>query len=305
MNLEREIEFVKMEGTGNDYVYIDLRGQGPAPDLAFLTVERVRRLSDRRTGVGADGVIVIAAGDHPGEAGRMVMWNADGSRSAMCGNGLRSLAWFVGRGARGGEDFFVQSDVGSHRARVLVSGPREGMVEIEIGAPGFAAGEIPFMPERIPGYQANANGAPHLQVPFTTPVDAGGASVVFSTLSMGNPHCVIMVPDAATAPVRELGALLESHPAFPERTNVEFVSPEAGGFFQRTFERGTGETFSCGSGACAVHVATVLLGRAPRKNRIRLLGGTLELEWNGTVEKSAPVVLTGPVREVFRGEYSW
>ena len=299
MDPNREIEFVKMEGTGNDYVYLDLRALGPDADLDWLTPERVRALSDRRRGVGGDGVIVIAAGTAEDEAGRMRMWNADGSTSAMCGNGLRSLAWFVGRDLPEG-DFVVTSDVGRHRARVLATGDREGTVEVEIGAPRFATADIPFAPENVPGYDPGQAG-PHLDVPL----EAGGARFTGSLVSMGNPHCVIFVDDADRAPVLEAGRFLERHPAFPERTNVEFVSPEAEGFYQRTFERGTGETLSCGSGACAVHVSSVLLGKAPRRNRIRLRGGTLELEWNGNPGDDQPVILRGPVREVFRGRYVW
>lgn len=295
------IDFVKLEGTGNDYVYLDLRSAGPRPDLAWLSPELIRTLSDRRRGVGSDGVIVIAAGDEADEAARMFMWNADGSPSAMCGNGLRSLAWFVGRDS-GRSEFVVRSAVGRHRARVLEMNAHSGRVEIEMGAPQFDAATIPFRPELVPGYAAA--GGPHLEVPFQPPPAIQAEGLVFSTLSMGNPHCVIFVPDADRAPVAALGALLERHPAFPERTNVEFVSAEAGGLFQRTFERGSGETFSCGSGACAVHVAAVLLGRAPRKNRIRLLGGELELEWQGGLDDPAPVFLRGPVRETFRGVYS-
>lgn len=167
-----------------------------------------------------------------------------------------------------------------------------------MGRPRFEQSEIPFAVEHTKdGGQAVPLLDVRLEVPGFGIIGPGVA------VSMGNPHFVLFVEDADRSPVSELGPLLETHPAFPERTNVEFVSPDRdGGWYQRTFERGTGETFSCGSGACAAFVATVLARGGARRNRIRVRGGTLELEWLGH-DLSGELLMRGPVRRTFTGEF--
>ncbi len=296
--------FVKMEGTANDYVFFDAL-DFPADAVPVPNTETIRRISDRRTGVGGDGVVLIAPPQSPEARARMLMWNADGSSSAMCGNALRCIALHVHR--RSGEtEFVLESGAGSHRARVLEfdESSRSGVFEIDVGPPIFAAERIPFK-----GNGHSADG-PLIDVPLQLEVptalrDHGSNDLEVRgvVVSMGNPHLVLFVDDADREPVELLGPLLEHHPAFPERTNVEFVSPdpELPGLYQRTFERGSGETLSCGSGACAVHVAAVLTGRAERRGKIRVRGGVLELEWNGDVANPGGVKMRGPARVAFTG----
>ena len=288
------IKFTKMEGAGNDYIYIDAL-ENPAPELSPT---QIARLSDRRFGIGSDGLVILAPSEK-GEA-KMLMWNADGSNSAMCGNALRSMAYLIAR-KTGKQEFILESGVGLHNARILKQESGNARIEINMGAPAFAFEQIPFLPQKITP-TPDATGemkAPAIDAPFSIE-DFG--EIRATLVSMGNPHCVIFVPDAAKAPVEELGALIENHPAFPEKTNVEFVSREAEGLFQRTWERGSGETWACGSGACATQVASVLTGQGPLRNKIRLLGGTLEMSWSGDIHNPGDVIMTGPVREVFTGE---
>lgn len=286
-----ELPFIKMEGTGNDYVYLD----GTRRDLTLPAVRDIVALSDRRRGIGGDGVVALVPSDRA--LTRMIMWNADGSRSGMCGNALRCVAMLTAE-RTGQREFLLESDSGLHEARVISIEENTASVEINMGPPRFAAAEVPFLPD-----QASSGGrsAPFLDVSLT--VAGFGAIGPAAVLSMGNPHFVVLVDDADTAPVLELGPLLERHPAFPERANIEFISREKnGGWYQRTWERGSGETLSCGSGACAVLVATVLAHGGPRQTTIRLRGGSLELSWAGT-DLSGDVLMRGPVRRTFFGTY--
>lgn len=282
-----------MEGTANDYVFTDdLSEERADPAL-------IRRIADRHTGVGGDGVVLIRPPRHPEARARMRMYNADGSVSAMCGNALRCIALFEHRRS-GATEFLLESDVGLHRVKVLQSDAASGagQIEIDLGAPRFAAAEIPFRPEHALSAEVQDGALINVRLKPLPGVPEIPPAVL---VSMGNPHCVLFVDDADHAGFETLGPLLEYHPAFPERTNVEFVSPEANGLYQRTYERGTGETLSCGSGACAVHVAAVLTGRSGPVGRIRVRGGELELEWRGSVTESAGVILRGPARIAFEG----
>ncbi len=287
-----------MEGAGNDYVFFDQRaGVGYAP----LSPAEIRAISDRRTGVGGDGVVLIAPSDRA--LARMVMFNADGSSSAMCGNALRCIALHVHQ-QTGETDFLIESSVGRHRARVLSGDP--AWIEIEMPAPRFAAAEIPFDPARTGASPVRPVG-PHAAL-LDTPIRISAAGLEREVraallVSMGNPHCVLFVDDADAADFERLGPALETHPAFPERANIEFVSLDraSGGLYQRTYERGSGETLACGSGACAVHVAAALTGRSGATSRIRLRGGTLELEWDPARLPATPVLMRGPARIAFAG----
>lgn len=297
--MANQIPFIKMEGAANDYVFFDLRETSAALAAPFSPAE-IRAISDRRTGVGGDGVVVIAPSERA--LARMVMFNADGSSSAMCGNALRCIALHVHE-QTGASEFTLESSVGLHRARVLARDP--AWIEIEMPAPRFAAADIPFDPARAgaaPAQPAGPHGA-MLDAPIRASLPDGEREVRAALVSMGNPHCVLFVDDADNADFEQLGPALETHPAFPERANIEFVSVDraSGGLYQRTYERGSGETLACGSGACAVHVAAALTGRSGAVSRIRLRGGTLELEWDPTRLPAAPVLMRGPARVAFRG----
>ncbi len=275
------MKFVKMHGTGNDYVYVDLWEES-VPDPVALSIE----VSHRHFGVGSDGLILVAQPDADGFAGRMIMFNADGSESGMCGNGLRCVAKFLfdrGR-TNGATEFQLQTGAGPRGAKIHpgADGKAE-RVTLSMGRPIFDPQGIPTT---LPGGQE-------------CEVEVAGHVLKGTPVGMGNPHFVVFVDDVDRYPVHEIGALLESHPAFPKRVNVEFVQVLGPGHLrQRTWERGSGETWACGTGASAVCVASRLRGLTTGDVEIDLLGGRLSLSWDGEGE----VRMTGNAVEVFRGE---
>lgn len=276
------MEFIKMHGAGNDYVYVDLFKEkvADAPSLA-------RAVSHRHFGIGGDGLILI--GPKPGFDAEMDMYNADGSRSEMCGNGLRCVAKYVhDTYAKGKDDLVLMTGAGERRARIArrdAAGFAD-LVTLDMGAPVFDGLRIPTTLD-----------APRV---FGHALSVEGETYLIHALSMGNPHCVIFVDDVANFPVEKVGPKIENHPFFPRRVNVEFVQVvHAGEVIQRTWERGSGETWACGTGAAAVCVASFLAKKTAPELRIRLLGGELFLEWNG----EGSVRMTGPATEVFRGTW--
>lgn len=277
--MTRWLEFTKMHGTGNDFVVLDGLGEPLAADLAPLA----RRLADRHFGVGADQVLVLrpsAAADV-----RLEIYDADGSRVEMCGNGVRAVYKYLrDRGRASADELAVETLAGVVRPRW--AGPDR--VRVDMGRPVLA-------PEKIPTRLGSGGDGPVLDAP----VEVDGVTWRVSAVSMGNPHAVLYVEDLDRAPVRELGPRLEHHPAFPNRVNVEFVEVVTRRRVrQRTWERGTGETLACGSGACAVGVASVLRGVTDREVTVELRGGALEIAWP---DRDASVFMTGPAAEVFRG----
>ncbi len=288
-NKKRSFSFIKMEGCGNDYIFIDTR-QTPL-DVAFSECE-IQKICDRHTGVGSDGVIIITPSNRASLF--MNMWNADGFPSAMCGNALRCLALWEYY-CSGTNEFFIETSVGLHQANVISCLEEKNIqLQIQMPSPIFAVKEIPFntiyakKKEKLISYGLSVHGF--------------GIQEVY-VLSMGNPHCILFVDDVKTAPVEALGAELEKHPAFPERTNVGFVSTNKNSIRVRTYERGSQETLACGSGACAAHVVSVLTKKSATKQRVILPGGELEIAWEGGFEKKAPVIMTGPARLVYEGRY--
>jgi diaminopimelate epimerase len=281
------IPFVKMEGIGNDYIYLDARKSAPRnlPQLA-------RAMSDRHFGIGADGLILIRAGRLKGVRHRMQMFNSDGSESEMCGNGLRCVAKFLyDRGLERAEEFPIETGAGVLAVRVSIG--RDGKaakVRVNMGQPRLKRVEIPMT-------------GPDEDTCIDVPLNVGGREFRVTCVSMGNPHCVVFCdakPDDAL--VLGFGPLIEHHLWFPRRVNVEFVWRESERLLhQRTWERGTGETLACGTGASAVCVAAHLNGLAGRKVRVRLLGGELDMHWN---ERDNSVYKTGPAREVFSGVWN-
>ncbi len=283
----RGISFVKMEGIGNDYVYIDARKTAPRalPKLA-------REISDRHFGVGSDGLILIRLSKVKGVKHRMQMLNSDGSESEMCGNGLRCVAKYLyDRNLERGTEFPIETGAGVLHVTIT---PDRGKhiarkVRINMGKPRLLRGEIPMTG------QADQQ---CVNEPFTV----AGREFRITCVSMGNPHCVIFLDKPADDElVHKIGPLIENHEMFPRRTNVEFVWRESDRVLhQRTWERGAGETLACGTGASAVCAAAVLNGLTGRKVKIHLLGGDLEMEWNA---KDGCVYKTGPAREVFAGTW--
>ncbi len=276
------MRFTKMQGLGNDYVYVDCFAETvhDAPALA-------RRISDRRFGVGADGLILVCPSDIADV--RMEMYNADGSRAEMCGNGLRCVArFFHDRHGCGGSIVRVETDAGIRTCELMVTGAQVRGVRVDMGPPILERGQIPMLG---PG---GAVIAEHLAVQ-----DHG---LVVTCLSMGNPHCVSFVESVADFPVATWGRAVEELPIFPNRTNVEFVEVTSrSGLIQRTWERGSGETHACGTGACAAAVAAQLNDLAGGDVTVHLTGGDLRIEWAGGA--SDAVYMTGPAEFVFEGTY--
>jgi len=276
------LPFTKMHGIGNDYVYVD----------AFATKvadpARVARLvSPRNKGIGSDGLILICPSDVADC--RMEMYNADGSRGEMCGNGIRCVAKFAfEHGLAPKERMSIETDAGVKTLALDVQGGRVESVTVDMGAPILDGASIPVQAEgRVIDHPFVVDGVEHR----------------ITCVSMGNPHCVLFVDDTATAPVHTLGRRIETDPFFPKKVNVEFIQllepAPAGRLRMRVWERGSGETHACGTGACAAAVAAVLTGRARRSVEIELLGGNLQIEWR---ESDDHVAMTGPATEVFSGE---
>jgi diaminopimelate epimerase len=275
------MKFVKMHGTGNDYVYVDLF-QGKLADPARAAVA----VSHRRFGIGGDGLILIKP--RPDADGEMEMYNADGSMSEMCGNGLRCVAKYVhDHYARGKDELKLMTGAGWRYARIVkrdAAGAAE-QVRLDMGAPIW---EGPKIPTTFPGEV------------LLKPIEIAGQAFAFSSVSMGNPHCVIYVDDVARFPVERIGPLIETHPYFPRKVNVEFVqvlSKEEA--IQRTWERGSGETWACGTGASAVAAVGHRLGKTGPRLTLHLTGGDLLLEYDG----KGSVFMTGNAVEVFQGEF--
>jgi diaminopimelate epimerase len=276
------MRFTKMHGLGNDYVYVSTFDQRPPMDPARLAVA----VSDRHFGVGGDGLILIMPSERA--HARMRMFNADGSEGEMCGNGVRCVAKYVyDRGLVSADRVTIETGRGILSLDLEVKNGKVERVRVDMGAPILD-------PRKIPTTLAG-------EPPVEVPIEAGGAVLSVTAVSMGNPHAVTYVPDAAAFPLDSVGPLVEHHPAFPRRVNlhvVEVISPKE--VRMRTWERGSGITLACGTGACAVCVAGVLTGRTARSLVAHLPGGDLELAWPDVQES---VFMTGPAVEVFSGDW--
>jgi diaminopimelate epimerase len=293
----RPIPFVKMHGAANDYVFVDCFATPTPDDPARLAV----RMADRHRGIGGDGLILVepaagfAAGGLARASARMRMFNADGSEAEMCGNGVRCVAHLVvARGRAAAGPVTIETGRGTLTLVVTPTGPRSSRVRVEMGAPLLDAAEIPVaMPEgRVVDApcEALATAEPWWQ--------ECGLDPRMTCVSMGNPHVVFYCGDVDRVPLEAVGPRLETAPLFPRRVNVHFVQVLARDHVRmRTWERGSGITMACGTGASAVCVAGVLTGRTAETIAADLPGGTLALEWPG----AGAVVMTGPAEEVFEG----
>lgn len=287
------MRFVKMHGIGNDYVYVDAFAQRvEAPEKLAV------KMADRHFGVGGDGLILVAppteAGKAEGATVRMRMFNADGSESEMCGNGVRCVAKFAyDRGLSRQNPMRVETGRG-----VLTLEVRAGAdgkvreVTVNMGAPILDL-------EKVPVDRQWLGATEHVRI-FQVPMGTSlGVQAVF--VSMGNPHAVIFVEDVGAVDLERVGPVLEKHKAFPRRMNVHFVQVHSPGeVTMRTWERGSGVTLACGTGASAVCVAGVLVGKTGREIVAHLPGGDLKLEWR---ESDDCVYMTGGAVEVFEGEW--
>lgn len=273
------MDFAKYHGIGNDFILI-----ADLDDRLTLEQDLVRRLCDRRFGIGGDGVIRLA----PGREGDFFMdySNSDGSIGEMCGNGIRCLALFArDEGLTSQSTLQIDTRAGLKTVEIL-----DGTVRVDMGAPIFAAEDIPV----------DVDGGD----PLNTKLATDHGMVEAACLSVGNPHAVLFVDDPLEAPVTTLGPLIENHPAFPNKVNVEFAAVEsADRVGMRVWERGSGETLACGTGACAVAVASRILANVEPVMTIALPGGELQIEWQGSVEDPAPIYMTGPAVRAFDGEF--
>lgn len=270
------LEFTKMHGLGNDFMVIDLVSQ-----RLRLSPDQIRQLADRHFGVGFDQLLVVEPPENPDVDFCYRIFNADGSEVQQCGNGARCFARFV-RERRLTRKDLLRVETASGVIELSIDDL--GWVTVNMGAPRFAPDEIPFV--------ADAEALVYL-------VQVDGRTVELSTVNMGNPHAVLLVDNVETAAVETLGPALESHPRFPERVNVGFLQVvDRHQARLRVFERGTGETLACGTGACAAAVAGIRRGLLDSPVKVALPGGELEIRWAGPGE---PVIMIGPTARVYDG----
>ena len=296
MNAEEtsgELAFIKMHGLGNDYVYIDRFVES----ASFAPTVLAREIADRHRGVGGDGLILVERSTRA--AARMRMFNADGSESEMCGNGVRCVAHLVvSRGYAAAGKVSIETGRGVLVVTVTSTGPRSSRVQVDMGKPLLHPDEIPVAlvgsEGRLVDVEADVVGN------RAAWWDEAGLDPRMTCVSMGNPHVIFYCNDVAAVPLEKIGPQIETHPLFPRRINVHFVQRQAAERVKvRTWERGTGITQACGTGASAVCVAGVLSGRTADQIEAELPGGVLELAW----DRSGVVFMTGPAEEVFTGNW--
>ena len=291
------IQFTKMQGAGNDFVVLD-----ETTGSLGLSPAQYRFLGDRHFGVGADQILTVRKSNDAGIDFEYAIHNADGAEVEQCGNGARCFARFVhDRGLTNKQTIRVKTLKGVISPRLT----DDGQVTVDMGAPRFAPQDIPFNPD---GLSPEALGGWH-QWPVALQSGDTVANVLLSTVSMGNPHAVILVEDADRAPVQTLGPQVQASPRFPEGVNVGFMQvTDRGHISLRVFERGVGETLACGTGACAAVVAGIRLGLLDSRVHVQTRGGLLTIEWNGAVDMAQSaaatpaVFMTGPATTVFQGE---
>ncbi|HSH73721.1 MAG TPA: diaminopimelate epimerase [Methylophilaceae bacterium] len=273
-----QINFTKMQGIGNDFVVIDSYSQA-----VNLSSALVKRIADRHFGVGCDQLLLVERPTLPDVDFRYRIFNADGGEVGQCGNGARCFVRFVhDKGLTQKTEISVETASGI----IYLTLEANRQVTVNMGAPIFAPAEIPFIADaRAPTY----------------PLEVAGQNLTISALSMGNPHAVQIVDDVDTAPVGLQGPFIESHPRFPQRVNAGFMQiVDDHNIRLRVFERGSGETLACGTGACAAAVVGIQLGYLQSPVNVSTRGGDLTIRWDG---EQAPVWMTGPAETVFEGTF--
>ncbi|MBQ1688996.1 MAG: diaminopimelate epimerase [Lachnospiraceae bacterium] len=274
------VKFTKMHGCGNDYVYVNCFEETIKNPEAFAV-----KVSDRHFGIGADGLIMICPSDVADF--RMAMYNADGSEGKMCGNGVRSIAKYVyDKGLTDKEQISIETKAGIKYLDLFIEDGKVQSVKVDMGEPVLETKDVPvlFDKEKMIG----------------EPVQIGGAAYEMTCVSMGNPHAIVWVEDTSVLNLEKIGPVFEQHAMFPERVNTEFVQiinrKEVN---MRVWERGSGETLACGTGACATAVACYLNGKTESEVLVHLLGGDLRIQYD---QESNHVFMTGPATIVFDGE---
>lgn len=274
------MKFTKMHGIGNDYVYVNCF-QEEVKNPAAVS----KYVSDRHFGIGSDGLILIKPSNIADF--KMDMYNADGSQGEMCGNGIRCVAKYVyDYGLTDKKYISVETLAGIKHLELTVENGKVSLVKVNMGSPEF-------LPEKIP---VIAEGERAVNVPL----EVKGKQYQMNCVSMGNPHCVIfMEEDVRNLNLEAMGPDFENHQRFPKRINTEFVNViDSHNLRMRVWERGSGETLACGTGACATTVAAILNGYVQKEAVVHLLGGDLKIQWDGG---EAPVYMTGPAATVFDG----
>ena len=273
------MKFTKMQGLGNDYVYVNCFKE-KIEDPSALAV----RISDRHFGVGSDGLILI----NPSKVAdcEMEMYNADGSRGEMCGNGIRCVGKYMyDYGLTDKEAISVETLAGIKYLQFFIENGKVAKVKVDMGSPILTPAEIPVVAE---GERA-----------VDEPIVVDGTEYRMTCISMGNPHAIVYVDDVKNLLIEKIGPSFEKHERFPNRVNTEFVKVlDRNTVEMRVWERGSGETLACGTGACATAVACILNGLTEEKVTVKLLGGDLEIEWDREKNK---VFMTGPAKVVFDG----
>jgi diaminopimelate epimerase len=287
------MKFTKMHGIGNDYVYVDGSKETVADPAALA-----REIADRHTGVGGDGLILILPSDKADV--RMRMFNADGSESEMCGNGVRCVAKYAyDHNLTKNNPMHIETGRGVLKLALDVVDDEVETVTVDMGEPILELAEIPVVQG---GIGRNAHYKKRGEHGYELAMEIDGNPLVTTFVSMGNPHAVFYVDDVDAIDLPKYGPKLEHYPAFPRRMNVHFVQVLGRDEVKmRTWERGSGITLACGTGACAVAVAGVLQGKTDRKVLAHLSGGDLMLEWH---EEDDHVYMSGPATEVFTGEWN-
>lgn len=280
------MRFLKVHGLGNDFVLVDAREEKDLPsdpeDLKRLAVE----VCSRNFGIGADGLVLIRQAEDADIYMQII--NSDGSEAEMCGNAIRCAARYVyEKGRVRGGSLRIKTPAGIMVPEIIARDGRVEAVRVDMGEPVLERSRIPMLgsPGRVVG----------------EPLQWEGRTFRVTAVSMGNPHCVVFVRDVGEVPLALWGPGLESHPAFPRKTNVEFVQVlNSEEVIMRVWERGSGHTLACGTGACAAAVASILNGHTGRRVKVRLAAGHLLIEWK---EDNNRIYMTGPAQLVFKGEY--
>ncbi len=301
------MKFTKMQGLGNDYVYVNcLEEQLENPS------EMAKLVSDRHFGIGSDGLILI----RPSDAAdfEMEMYNADGSRGEMCGNGIRCVAKYVyDYGLTDKTSISVETLGGIKYLELTVEDGMVSLVRVDMGRPKLEAAEVPILCEAVTeecvvdedsvlggGYAEDIVKIGDCRKVINEPIVVDGMEYRITGVSMGNPHAVVFLEDVEGLEIEKIGPKFENHERFPKRINTEFVRViDRETIEMRVWERGSGETLACGTGACAAAVASILNGLAERKVTVKLRGGDLLVEWE---EETGKVYMTGPAVTVFEGE---
>ncbi|MBD2159281.1 diaminopimelate epimerase [Limnothrix sp. FACHB-1083] len=275
------LAFAKYHGLGNDFILLDNRDRAEP----ILSPEQAVQLCDRHFGIGADGVIFVL----PGEQGAdytMRIFNSDGSEPEMCGNGIRCFAKYLAA-LEGLDNTEKTYKVHTLAGSIIPTIQSDGQVTVDMGQPILAA-------ERIPTTLGTAG-----ETALARSLTAAGQDWTVTTVSMGNPHCVTFVEDVSAIDLPAIGPQIECHPAFPQKTNVEFVEVVRRDYLRmRVWERGAGITLACGTGACATLVAAVLSGHSDRVATVELPGGPLQITWDAVSDR---ILMTGPAEAVFNG----